>query len=110
MLINVKRLPDEFILRVLIGQANEKLQQTQDEVEELKDIMMENINKAEERSVKLEDLVVRAELLLEEAKKFEKNTRKLIPEEDNKMRYVLIGIGVVATFVIIGLIIFGVTR
>ena len=67
MSVNVKRLPDELILRVLIGQANGKnqLQQTQDEVEEVKVIMLDNLNKAEERSGKLGELEDRADVLLE---------------------------------------------
>ncbi len=43
---------------MLIGQENGKsrLQQVQDDVEEVKGIMLENLNKADERSGKLEEL------------------------------------------------------
>lgn len=55
-------------LCVLIGQENGKshLQKTQEEVEEVKVIMLQNMNKAEERSGKLNELEDRADLLLEE--------------------------------------------
>lgn len=48
------------------GQENGKsrLQQVQEEVEEVKDIMLDNINKADERSGKLGDLETRADQLL----------------------------------------------
>lgn len=51
---------------VLFGQENGKsrLQQAQEDVEEVKDIMLDNLNKADERSGKLEDLEDRAEQLL----------------------------------------------
>lgn len=51
---------------VLFGQENGKsrLQQTQEEVEEVKIIMLDNLNKADERSGKLEDLEDRADQLL----------------------------------------------
>ncbi|XP_008282394.1 vesicle-associated membrane protein 5 isoform X2 [Stegastes partitus] len=42
-----------------------RLQQTQDDVEELKDIMLDNLNKADERNEKLGELENRAEDLLE---------------------------------------------
>uniref|UniRef100_A0A3P9AYC8 V-SNARE coiled-coil homology domain-containing protein n=1 Tax=Maylandia zebra TaxID=106582 RepID=A0A3P9AYC8_9CICH len=42
------------------------LQKTQEEVEEVKVIMLQNMNKAEERSGKLNELEDRADLLLEE--------------------------------------------
>lgn len=52
---------------MFIGQENGKsrLQQTQDEVEEVKVIMLDNLNKAEERSGKLGDLEDRAAKMLD---------------------------------------------
>ncbi len=52
---------------MLIGQENGKnrLKQAQEDVEEVKIIMVDNLNKAEERSGKLEDLEDRADVLLE---------------------------------------------
>ncbi|KAK5933080.1 hypothetical protein CgunFtcFv8_004736 [Champsocephalus gunnari] len=81
-----------------------RLQRVQDDAEEVKVIMMENMNKVEERSDKLGDLETRAEDLHEKAKVFEKKTNKLMRQkrcENQKMRYVFIGIGVVVTIVII---------
>lgn len=51
---------------VLFGQENGKsrLQQAQEDVEEVKDIMLDNLKKADERSGKLEDLEDRADQLL----------------------------------------------
>lgn len=52
---------------VLIGQENGKsrLQQTQDDVEEVRVIMLDNLNKADERAGKLRDLEDRADELKE---------------------------------------------
>lgn len=41
-----------------------RLQQTQEDVDEVRDIMLENLKKADERSGKLEDLEDRADQLL----------------------------------------------
>lgn len=53
-------------LCVLTGQENGKsrLQQAQEDVEEVKVIMLDNLNKADERSDKLDDLEGRADELL----------------------------------------------
>lgn len=52
---------------MLFGQQDGKsrLQQAQEDVEEVTDIMLDNLNKANERGVKLEDLEDRADELLE---------------------------------------------
>lgn len=52
---------------VIFGQENGKsrLQQAQDDVEAVKDIMLDNLKKADERSEKLDDLGDRADELLE---------------------------------------------
>lgn len=86
-----------------------RLQQTQDEVEEVKVIMLDNLNKAEERSGKLNELEDRADQLLEKSKKFEKTATQVKTKkrwENKKMQVVFIAVGVVATLIIVGLIIF----
>ncbi|XP_040898433.1 vesicle-associated membrane protein 5 [Toxotes jaculatrix] len=88
-----------------------RLQQTQDEVEEVKDIMLDNLNKAEERSEKLHDLEDRADVLLEKSKNFEKTCNQVKQKkrwENKKMKIVFIGVGVVAGLTILGLIIFAI--
>ncbi|XP_047448391.1 vesicle-associated membrane protein 5 [Mugil cephalus] len=86
-----------------------RLQQTQEQVEEVKLIMVDNLNKAEEREDKLGDLEVRAEDLQLKSKAFEKTTKQVKQQkqcENKKMKYVFIGVGVAAACVILGLIIF----
>uniref|UniRef100_A0A3Q3IJS0 V-SNARE coiled-coil homology domain-containing protein n=1 Tax=Monopterus albus TaxID=43700 RepID=A0A3Q3IJS0_MONAL len=101
------------MLCVLTEQKNGKspLQQAQDEVEEVKVIMMDTMNKADERSGKLHELEDRADLLLEKGKRFEKTTAKVEKKkrwENKKLKVVVISIGVVAALVIVGLIIFAI--
>lgn len=57
---------------VLIGQENGKsrLQRTQEEVEEVTTIMLDNMDKANERSVKLDDLENQADELFEKVTRF----------------------------------------
>ncbi|XP_037536544.1 vesicle-associated membrane protein 5 [Nematolebias whitei] len=86
-----------------------RLQQAQEEVEEVKVIMLDNMNKADERSGKLEDLEGRAEELLEKGKVFEKTTVKVKQQkrcENKKMKYISIGVGVVAGIIILAVIIY----
>ncbi|KAK5622307.1 hypothetical protein CRENBAI_005948 [Crenichthys baileyi] len=88
-----------------------RLQQAQEEVEEVTEIMLDNVNKAHERSGKLNDLEQQADDLLEKAKVFEKKSDKLKQQKkgtNNKMKFVFIGIGVVAGLIILGLIIFAI--
>ncbi|XP_069022332.1 vesicle-associated membrane protein 5 [Embiotoca jacksoni] len=88
-----------------------RLQQTQEDVEEVRVIMLDNLNKADERTGKLGDLEDRADDLLEKSKTFEKtaNQVKQKKRRDNKkMKVVFIAVGVVATLIIVGLIIFAV--
>ncbi|KAJ8286125.1 hypothetical protein GJAV_G00034820 [Gymnothorax javanicus] len=54
-----------------------RLRQAQEDAEEVKVIMIENMNKVKERSDKLEDIEERAEQLREKSKLFEKTTVKL---------------------------------
>ncbi|XP_043966681.1 vesicle-associated membrane protein 5 [Gambusia affinis] len=88
-----------------------RLQQTQDEVEQVKDIMLDNMKKADERSGKLNDLEQQAEDLLEKGKVFEKKAAKVKQQKktsNKKMKIIFISIGVVAGLVILGLIIFAI--
>lgn len=86
-----------------------RLQQVQGDVEEVKVIMMDNLNKADERNGKLVELEDRADVLLEKSKAFEKTCVKVKQKkrwENKKMKFVFIAIGVVVAVVIIGLIIY----
>nr|XP_040026068.1 synaptobrevin homolog 1-like [Gasterosteus aculeatus aculeatus] len=102
--------PSLIMLRVSIGQMNGKsrLQQVQGDVEEVRDIMLDNLNKADERNGNLVELEDRADVLLEKAKKFEKTTSKLIQKKrwGKKKMFVFIGIGATVAVVILGLIIY----
>ncbi|KAK9522291.1 hypothetical protein VZT92_018766 [Zoarces viviparus] len=90
-----------------------RLQQAQDDVEEVKGIMLENIHKADERTEKMGDLEERAEDLLSKAVVFEKRTEKVKQQkrwENKKMKVVFIGIGVVAALIVLGLIIYAIVN
>ncbi|XP_054466682.1 vesicle-associated membrane protein 5-like [Anoplopoma fimbria] len=88
-----------------------RLQQTQDDVEEVKVIMLDNLNKAEERTGKLHELEDRADELHSKVMAFEKTTNKVKQKkrwENQKMKVVFIGVGVVAGLIILGLIIYAI--
>lgn len=88
-----------------------RLQKTQEEVEEVKIIMVDNLNKADERAGKLTDLEERADDLLLHSKTFEKTTVKVKQKkqwENNKMKIILVGIGVGVGLIILGLIIYAI--
>nr|XP_046242286.1 vesicle-associated membrane protein 5 [Scatophagus argus] len=88
-----------------------RLQQAQEDVEEVKVIMLDNLNKADERSDKLNDLEGRADVLLEKSKTFEKTTNQVKQRkrwENKKMKVVFIAVGVAAAVIVIGLIIFAI--
>uniref|UniRef100_A0A3B4TKZ8 Vesicle-associated membrane protein 5-like n=1 Tax=Seriola dumerili TaxID=41447 RepID=A0A3B4TKZ8_SERDU len=92
-----------------IGQENGKsrLQQTQEEVEEVKVIMLDNLNKAEERSGKLGELENRADKL----KTFEKTSNQVKRKkmwENKRMKLLFIVVGVVAALILFGLIIYAI--
>nr|XP_033474528.1 vesicle-associated membrane protein 5 isoform X1 [Epinephelus lanceolatus] len=97
----------------MIGQENGKsrLQQAHEDVEEVKVIMLDNLQKADERSGKLDDLEDRSVKLEEKSRAFQKTANQVMQKkrwENNKMKVVFIIIGVVAALVIIGLIIFAI--
>ncbi|CAL8347671.1 unnamed protein product [Lota lota] len=84
-----------------------RLQRAEDEVLEVKDIMMDNLRKADERSDKLDDLESRAEDLLVKSKTFEKTTQKVKQQkrwENMKMKVVLGGVALTALLIVIGII------
>ncbi|KAJ8286126.1 hypothetical protein GJAV_G00034840 [Gymnothorax javanicus] len=84
--------------------GNSRLRQAQEEVEEVKDIMLDNLNKAEERTGKLGDLENRADRLLEKSKAFEKTAVKLKKQkrwENTKMKIVAGGILAAVVLVVI---------
>nr|XP_040051516.1 vesicle-associated membrane protein 5 [Gasterosteus aculeatus aculeatus] len=86
-----------------------RLQQVQGDVEEVRDIMLDNFNKADERNYKLVELEDRADELLEMTKRFEKTTSKVKQKKrwgKKKMKFVFIGIGATVAVVILGLIIY----
>ncbi|XP_053727866.1 vesicle-associated membrane protein 5 [Synchiropus splendidus] len=86
-----------------------RLQQAQEEAEEVKMIMLDNMNKADERADKLGDLEEKAEELLNSGKTFEKKSNKIKEKkrwEHNKMKIVLGVVGGVILATVIGLIIF----
>ncbi|XP_030000123.1 vesicle-associated membrane protein 5 [Sphaeramia orbicularis] len=88
-----------------------RLQQTQEQVEEVTVIMMDNMNKADERAGKLKDLEDRADDLLLKSKTFEKTSNKVKQQkfwDNKKMKIIFIAIGVIAALVIVGLIIFAI--
>ncbi|XP_031158080.1 vesicle-associated membrane protein 5 isoform X1 [Sander lucioperca] len=88
-----------------------RLQQAQEDVEEVKVIMLDNLNKADERSGKLVELEDRADELLAKSKTFEKTSNQVKNKkrwENKKMKVVFIGIGVAAALIVLGLIIFAI--
>ncbi|XP_029494073.1 vesicle-associated membrane protein 5-like isoform X2 [Oncorhynchus nerka] len=96
--------------KILPSQENGKnrLQQAQKEVEEVKVIMLDNLNKADERSGKLGELENRADELLEKSKAFSKSAGRVKQQkwwEHMKMKVLLSGIGVVVAAIIIGIVV-----
>ncbi|TWW60895.1 vesicle-associated membrane protein 5 [Takifugu rubripes] len=88
-----------------------RLQQRQEEVEEVKVIMLENLNKADERSGKLDDLEDRADQLLAKSKTFEKKANQVKQKkrtENNRMKVVATVVAVFIGAIIIGVIIYAI--
>ncbi|XP_037115762.1 vesicle-associated membrane protein 5 [Syngnathus acus] len=86
-----------------------RLQQAQEDAEEVKDIMLDNLNKAEERSGKLGDLEDRADELLRKSKTFEKKSNQVKEKtrwKNKKVKIVLIAVAVVVALIVVGLIIY----
>ncbi|KAB5528290.1 hypothetical protein PHYPO_G00138570 [Pangasianodon hypophthalmus] len=87
-----------------------QLQQAQQDVEEVRVIMLENLNKASEREGKLGDLENRADQLLEQSKVFSKTANQVKQKkqwENMKMKVILaviVGVVVVVAVVIIAVL------
>lgn len=86
-----------------------RLQQAQDNVEEVKVIMLDNLNKAEERSGKLGELENRADVLLEQSKGFAKTAGKVKRKkqwENNKLKIVIAAIvlGVIVVIILVAVL------
>ncbi|XP_046697255.1 vesicle-associated membrane protein 5 isoform X3 [Silurus meridionalis] len=82
-----------------------QLQQAQDDVEEVRGIMLDNLNKASEREGKLGDLENRADNLLEQSKVFSKTANQVKQKkrwENNRLKVI---IGVICAVVLISVII-----
>ncbi|XP_033829316.1 vesicle-associated membrane protein 5 [Periophthalmus magnuspinnatus] len=93
--------------------GSSRLQKTQQEVEEVKMIMVDNLNKADERAGKLTDLEERADNLLLKSKAFEKTTVKVKQQkqwENNKMKIIFVAIGIAVGAIIIGLIVYAIVQ
>ncbi|KAG7314837.1 hypothetical protein KOW79_022140 [Hemibagrus wyckioides] len=80
-----------------------KLEDTQREVEEVKDIMLDNLNKAEERKEKLEDLNQRATVLLDKSQSFQKQSKKV--KQKKRREYLKSKAGLIALMVVLALVI-----
>ncbi|XP_042277414.1 vesicle-associated membrane protein 5 [Thunnus albacares] len=80
-----------------------RLQQAQEDVEEVKVIMLDNLNKADERSTKLGELEDRADELLAKSKAFEKTANQVKQKKrwENKRMKVFIAIFVAVVILII---------
>ncbi|KAJ8005854.1 hypothetical protein DPEC_G00122240 [Dallia pectoralis] len=75
-----------------------RLQQAQEDVEDVKVIMLDNLNKAEERSGKMGELENRADLLLEKSKAFSKSAAKVKQQrwwEQMKIKVLLVAVGII---------------
>ncbi|XP_067296278.1 vesicle-associated membrane protein 5 [Pseudorasbora parva] len=79
-----------------------RLRQAQEDVEEVKVIMLDNLNKSEQRSAKLGELENRAIQLEQQSKKFSKTSTKVKQKKRlENMKYKVIMGGVVAVVLIV---------
>lgn len=100
-------------LTAVMENGKSRLQKTQEEVEEVKIIMLDNLNKADERAGKISDLDERADNLLQKSKGFEKTTVKVKQQkqwENNKMKVIFMAIGIAVGAIIIGLIVYAIVE
>lgn len=82
-----------------------RLRQAQEDVEEIKVIMLDNMNKADERAGKLGELEDRADKLLEHSEKFSKTSIKVKQKKRwENMKYKVI-IGAVVAAVVLAIIV-----
>ncbi|KAI1905114.1 hypothetical protein AGOR_G00012590 [Albula goreensis] len=81
-----------------------RLQQAQEAVEEVKVIMQDNLNKAEDRGEKLKDLEVRADLIRQKSMKFQKTAVKVKQRkrcENIRMKVLLVAVAVVLLLAVV---------
>lgn len=84
--------------------GNSRLSEAQKDVEEVKGIMLDNLNKAEERSGKLKELETRADDLLVKGKAFSKTATKVKQKKRwENIKYKVV-IAAVAAAVLLGII------
>uniref|UniRef100_A0A3Q2YNQ4 Vesicle-associated membrane protein 5 n=2 Tax=Hippocampus comes TaxID=109280 RepID=A0A3Q2YNQ4_HIPCM len=89
-----------------------RLQQAQDDAEEVKDIMLDNLSKVDERSGKLGDLEDRADELLRKSRAFEKKSNQVKEKtrwKNKKVKIALIAVAVVVALIVVGIIIYTAT-
>ncbi|XP_072528983.1 vesicle-associated membrane protein 5-like [Salminus brasiliensis] len=80
-----------------------KLAAAQREAEEVKDIMLENLNKADERKDKLGDLELRSAKLLDKAQSFHKTSKKV--KQKKRKDYLKSKAGLIAVVTVLALVI-----
>lgn len=89
----------------MVENGQSRLRQTQEDVEEIKVIMLDNMNKADERAGKLGELEDRADKLLEHCEKFAKTSTKVKQKKRwENIKYKVIIAAVVAA-VVLGIIV-----
>lgn len=89
----------------MVENGQSRLRQAQEDVEEIKVIMLDNMNKADERAGKLGELEDRADKLLEHSEKFSKTSTKVKQKKRwENIKYKVIIAAVVAA-VLLGIIV-----
>lgn len=89
----------------MVENGQSRLRQTQEDVEEIKVIMLDNMNKADERAGKLGELEDRADKLLEHSENFAKTSTKVKQKKRwENIKYKVIIVAVVAA-VVLGIIV-----
>lgn len=92
-------------IKTMTANGQSRLRQAQEDVEEVKVIMLDNLNKSEERSAKLGELENRAEQLEQQSKKFSKTSTKVKQKkrwENMKYKVIIVaGVAVVLLVIIV---------
>lgn len=86
-----------------------RLQKAHEDVEEVKVIMLDNLDKAEERTGKLGELENRADNLLEKSKTFSKTSTKVKNQkrwENTKWKVIMAVVGVIVIVSVIGILVY----
>ncbi|KAI2664724.1 Vesicle-associated membrane protein 5 [Labeo rohita] len=99
-------LCDYFIYFIYLQENGQsRLRQAQEDVEEIKVIMLDNMNKVDERQEKLGELEDRADKLLEKSEQFSKTSTKVKQKKRwENMKYKII-VGAVVAAVVLGIIV-----